>query len=111
MVPDPNKPKRPSPMAKIKETLARVEEENHRMRRDIERGGGDLWNKDDRPEDIAEIMLLKLSANKAEKVFRVGLAKLKEKKAAAPKPAALDATTSADERKSLYATEETGAVS
>jgi hypothetical protein len=75
-VPDPDKPKKPSAMAKLKESVARLEEENHRMRTEIERGGGDLWNKDDRPEDIADIMLTKLSSAKAERVACVILAKL-----------------------------------
>lgn len=107
VVSDPDKPKRPSPMAKLKESLARVEEENHRMRREIERGGGDLWNKDDRVEDIADVMLGKLTAAKAERVARAILAKIKEKKkTASTKPAAQDAAASADERKAQYAAEE-----
>jgi hypothetical protein len=43
VVPDPNaSPKKPSPMAKLKEAVILLEEENHRMREEIERGGGDL---------------------------------------------------------------------
>jgi hypothetical protein len=84
VVPDPNaKPKPPSVVAKLKASVASLEEENHRMRAEIARGGGDLWTKDDRPEDIADIMLTKLSSTKAMKVARAIIAKLKERKAAA----------------------------
>jgi hypothetical protein len=68
-------------MAKLKETVVQLEEANHRMRQEIERGGGDLWTKDDRVEDIAAIMLLKLPSAKAERVARAILTKLKEKNA------------------------------
>ena len=51
------------------------------MRKEIEHGGGDLWNKDDKPEDIADIMLTKLSSTKAIRVARAILAKVKERKA------------------------------
>lgn len=84
-VPNPNAPKKLSPVARYKDSLARLEEENFRMRREIERGGGDVWNKDDRPEDIADIMLVKLSAAKAERVARAILKKLNNKKTAAAK--------------------------
>jgi hypothetical protein len=91
VVPKPNAPpKQPSPMAKLKEALALSEEENHRMRKEIARGGGDLWNKEDRDEDIAGIMVGKLSLAKAERVARAILKKVKEKRAAQAKPAAQD---------------------
>jgi hypothetical protein len=80
--PDPNKPKSPSPVAKLKEAIVQLEEDNRRMRKEIERGGGDLWNKDDRAEDIGDIMLTKLTSNKAEHVARYMLKKLKERKKA-----------------------------
>ena len=38
--------KKPSTIAKLKESVARLEEENHRMRQEIERGGDDFWRKD-----------------------------------------------------------------
>jgi hypothetical protein len=90
VVPDPNAPEKPlSPMAKLKQINLELQEELHRAKREISRGGGDLWDKDDRPDDIAAIMLAKLSAAKAERVARAILAKLKEKKSnanIAPKP-------------------------
>jgi hypothetical protein len=35
------------------------------LRRECERFGGDLWDPADRPEDIATVMVAKLSRNKA----------------------------------------------
>jgi hypothetical protein len=40
------------------------------MKREIERGGGDLWSRNDRPQDIARVIVAGLSKNKAEKVAR-----------------------------------------
>jgi hypothetical protein len=80
VVPDPNAPHKPSPVSKWKAEVARLEEENHRMRREIERAGGDLWAPEDAPEDIAIVMLEKLSPTKAERVARAILRKLKGKK-------------------------------
>jgi hypothetical protein len=98
VVPNPNAPKRPSPMAKLQDSLAHLEEENHRMRKEIERGGGDLWTPEDRPEDIGDIWLAKLSESKAEKTARYVLARIKERRAnrATAKPAAPTAAASAD---------------
>ena len=45
---------------------------------DLVRGGGDLWTADDRPDDIARIMIMKLSRNKAENVARCIVKQLKE---------------------------------
>jgi hypothetical protein len=112
VVPDPNAvKKKPSAVAKLTESVVRLEEENHRMRNEIERGGGDLWNKDDRPEDIADIMVAKLTANKAERVARAMLAKLKDKKKTEPTPkAAMTTVESAEARKAEYAEAEMEAV-
>ena len=65
-------------------SILSLAEENHRMREEIERGGGDLWTKDDRPEDIADVMMAKLTVAKAERVARAILALVKIKKNAAP---------------------------
>jgi hypothetical protein len=69
---------RVSPIAKIKSSLAETIEENHRLKREIELGGGDLWTAQDRPDDIAKVMVGKLSRAKAEKVARAILRHLKE---------------------------------
>jgi hypothetical protein len=69
-----------SPMQKLKDELVVVVEERDRMKREIESGGGDLWSADDRPQDIARVILGKLSKTKAEKVAREILNALKEAK-------------------------------
>jgi hypothetical protein len=40
------------------------------MRREIAQGGGDLWSPEDRPQDIAKVIVGKLTKSKAEKVAR-----------------------------------------
>jgi hypothetical protein len=79
VVRDPNQPKPPSPMQKLKDELIAVVEERDRYKREVERGVGDLWAPEDRPRDIAKIILSKLTKAKAEKVAREILAALKEK--------------------------------
>jgi hypothetical protein len=76
VVVDPNKPAKVSAVKELKE-------ENARMKREIEKGGGDLWTPDDRPEVIAQIMVSKLSAYKVEKVAREMLKLAKSKKVSA----------------------------
>jgi hypothetical protein len=78
VVPNPNAPLRVSAFQKLNESVRTLQEDNDRMRREIERGGGDLWNSDDRPKDIAKIILGKLTKTKAEKVAREILNALKE---------------------------------
>jgi hypothetical protein len=70
---------RSSPVQKLKDTIVDLQEQNDRMRREIADGGGDLWAPEDRPRDIAKIILSKLTKAKAEKVAREILAALKEK--------------------------------
>jgi hypothetical protein len=72
-VADSNDPRPPSPVAKLKESIASQEEEIYRLRREVERGGGDLWTSKDRPTDIAKVMVAKLSRRKAEAVARAML--------------------------------------
>jgi hypothetical protein len=74
----PQEAKRPSPFAKMKESIIQLSEENDRLKREVDCGGGDLWSKDDRPEEIALVMVAKLSRTKAEKVAREILRRLKE---------------------------------
>jgi hypothetical protein len=81
IVPDPNTPRKPSAVSKLKDTIIQLEEENHRMQHEIARGGGDLWTVDDTPDDIARVMLDKLPPNKAERVARTILRKLTDNKA------------------------------
>jgi hypothetical protein len=59
-----------SPYKKLETDHRALIEERDRMKREIERGGGDLWSKDDRPQDIARVILGKLSKTKAKTVAR-----------------------------------------
>jgi hypothetical protein len=56
----------------------------HRAEQELARGGGDLWDKNDRAEDIAHVMVAKLSNSKAEQVARAILAKIKGQKRRRP---------------------------
>jgi hypothetical protein len=78
VVPDPNAPPCISPMQKINDALAAVIEERDRYKREVEQGGGDLWTAQDRPRDIARIIIAKLSKDKAQKVARAILEVLKK---------------------------------
>jgi hypothetical protein len=62
--------KKPSPVQKLQDSVTALQEENDRMKREIERGGGDLWSAEDRPQDIAKVILGKLTKRKAETVAR-----------------------------------------
>jgi hypothetical protein len=70
VVPDLHAPPRVSPVQKLKDSVVTLQEQNDRMRREIERGGGDLWNAEDRAQDIAKVIFGKLSKSKAERVAR-----------------------------------------
>ena len=67
---DPSAAPRISPVQKLKDSVVALHEENDRMRREIERGGGDLWSAEDRAQDIAMVILSKLTKRKAETVAR-----------------------------------------
>jgi hypothetical protein len=70
VVPNPDAPAKISPVQKWKEAVVTLQEENDRMKREIERGGGDLFTADDRPRDIVRVLIGKLGQTKAEKVAR-----------------------------------------
>jgi hypothetical protein len=57
---------------KVRDELIRLQEENDRMRREIDSGGGDLWTPQDTPKNIAQIMINKLGISKWKKVVRNG---------------------------------------
>jgi hypothetical protein len=81
VVPDPNAPPRVSAFQKLHESVRTLQEDNDRMRREIERGGGDLWNSNDRPRDIARIFIQQCgSKSKAETAAREVLKLLKAEK-------------------------------
>jgi hypothetical protein len=54
-----------SPLEKCRQDTRTLKQEIFRLRRECERLGGDLWDPADRPEDIATVMVAKLSRNKA----------------------------------------------
>jgi hypothetical protein len=81
VVPNPDAPSKVSRFQTLNESIATLHEENDRMRREIERGGGDLWTVDDTTKDIARIMINKLGMTKFEKVMRDGREIIKALKA------------------------------
>jgi hypothetical protein len=57
-----------SPYKKLQAEHMALIEERDRYKREVDRGGGDLWNKTDRPKDISKVMINQLGKTKAEKV-------------------------------------------
>jgi hypothetical protein len=83
--PIPANESKPSPMAKLKAVNIELQQKLYRAERELSAGGGDLWTPNDTPDDIAAIMVDKLSQYKAERVARAILKTLNNKKTAAPK--------------------------
>jgi hypothetical protein len=65
-----------SPVANLKAANIELQKKLSRAEREISAGSGDLWTPDDTPDDIATVMLVKLSLNKAERVARAILKQL-----------------------------------
>jgi hypothetical protein len=59
----PDKPKAESPVAKLKQSVAALEEENHnlRLKQEVKNSGGDVWYPEEAAGDIAKMMFDKLS--------------------------------------------------
>jgi hypothetical protein len=78
----PHDPDAPQPEAKptLAQRLAEVLEENHRLKQEIERGGGDLWAPKDTAAQIARAVIDRLTSSKAEKVARAMLKLAADKK-------------------------------
>jgi hypothetical protein len=57
-----------SHVEKLKASIVALSEENARMQREIERGGGDLWSPLDTAKDIAAVIVTKVSASKAQAI-------------------------------------------
>jgi hypothetical protein len=55
---------------KLKASIIALEEDNARMKREIERGGGDLWTAQDTSKDIAYVIFRKTSQSKAREIAR-----------------------------------------
>ena len=77
---EPTTNKKSSPIAKLQIAHAEIIEENHRLKREIERGCGDLWTSGDTPRDIAAVMRAKLSLNKMEATAREMLTIVKKER-------------------------------
>jgi hypothetical protein len=69
VVPDPTAVKTVSNTAKLKATIAELEEQNFRMKREIERGGGDLWSPTDTAKNIARVIYSQLTPSKLSQVL------------------------------------------
>jgi hypothetical protein len=72
-----NAPRKASNTTKLKESIIALSEQNHRLKREVDAGGGDLWTCNDKAEEIAAVMLAKLSPTKAKRVAETILNKLK----------------------------------
>jgi hypothetical protein len=75
--PKPDTEPKKSPYQKLQAAHMAVIEERDRYKREVERGGGDLWSKTDRVKDISKVMIDQLGKTKAEKVAREILAAVK----------------------------------
>jgi hypothetical protein len=82
VIPNPDATPRPSPYAQLREAHNLLIEDHHRLESEIKTGGGDLWTAQDTAADIAQVMVRKLSAHKAEQVARAMLVKLKDERPA-----------------------------
>jgi hypothetical protein len=85
VAPDPNAPRKISAVARLKKVNIELQEKLLRAEHELSLGGGDLWTPDDVPEDIAAVMLVKLSPAKAERVARAILKKRNNKKSSITK--------------------------
>jgi hypothetical protein len=72
----------PSPMAQLQAAHVEILEENDRLRRDAERGGGDLWTAKDTADQIAKVMADKLTLDKLERTARAMLVIAKQRRQA-----------------------------
>jgi hypothetical protein len=68
-VKDDEAERKPSKLAQTESSLAVALEENAKLKREIERGGGDCWTEHDTPEAIAVVMAAKLSAAKFDRLI------------------------------------------
>jgi hypothetical protein len=82
--PETDNEKKPSKLEQTESSLAAALEENAKLKKEIDAGGGDLWTVNDRPQDIARVMVTKLSRTKAERVAREIMRLLAEKREPAP---------------------------
>jgi hypothetical protein len=75
---DPNAPPKTSPYKKLQAERMALIAERDLYKREVERGGGDLWAKTDRVRDISKVMIDQLGKTKAGKVAREILSALND---------------------------------
>jgi hypothetical protein len=68
VIPDPNKESKLSPVAKLKENITVLEEENHRLK---DAAGGSVFTRKDRPRDIVNVLISTVSANKLKEIHKL----------------------------------------
>jgi|SRR5579872_1769921 len=90
--------KKVSPTAKLKASIAELEEQNFRMKREIERGGGDLWTPQDTAKNIAIAIFPRLTCSKADDLGR----ELRNMAREARKPAPPKAVVKIEQRRSTH---------
>jgi hypothetical protein len=64
-VPDQSAVAKVSHTAKLKASIAELEEQCFRLKRESEHGGGDLWSRNDTAKDIARVLFSQFSRSKA----------------------------------------------
>jgi hypothetical protein len=67
---EPDTEPKTSPYKKLQAEHMALIEERDRYKREVDRGGGDLWSAQDKPQDIAKVIFDKVGKSKAEKVAR-----------------------------------------
>jgi hypothetical protein len=82
---DGETPRKPTPTQKLEQSLAAALDENHKLKREVELGGGDLWSVHDSPKDIAAVMAAKLSASKFDDVIKA-MQELRKRRTDKPPP-------------------------
>jgi hypothetical protein len=69
-VPKSDAPRTPSHVEKLKASIVELEEDNRRMRRDIQSGGGDLFRPEDKPKDIARVWAAMFTPSKMAAIIK-----------------------------------------
>jgi hypothetical protein len=68
---DSDQVKKPTPLALANQSIVNLEEQNLRLKRELDRrGDGDLWKPSDTANDIAKVMVTSLTASKAAAVAK-----------------------------------------
>ena len=76
----PQDQRKASAVAKLKQSIVDLSEENHRLKCEVDAGRGDLWTCNDTAEEIATVMMAKLAHTKAKCIAEAILNKLETNK-------------------------------